>query len=201
MPTVPALTGWGNYSWKLGTKSDSARFYFNQGINMYYGFHIIESLASFQKSAQFDPGFALAYWGQALAYGPNINDAGYYIENPKAWPAIQKAVSLLNNNSNAKEKALINAQVKHFSPDSTAIRGDLNKAYAAEMKSLSQQFADDPDVASLYVDALMNLHPWDLYDHSGNPQAWTPEITRLLEKNPEKISFSSGSYPLLYSCC
>ena len=182
MPTVPALTGWGNYSWKLGTKSDSARFYFNQGINMYYGFHIIESLASFQKSAQFDPGFALAYWGQALAYGPNINDAGYYIENPKAWPAIQKAVSLLNNNSNAKEKALINAQVKHFSPDSTAIRGNLNKAYAAEMKSLSQQFADDPDVASLYVDALMNLHPWDLYDHSGNPQAWTPEITRLLEK-------------------
>jgi len=130
----------------------------------------------------FDPGFALAYWGQALAYGPNINDAGYYVENPKAWPAIQKAVSLLNSNSNTKEKALINAQLKHFSPDSTVDRTALNNAYATEMKKLYQQFGDDPDVASLYADALMNLHPWDLYDHSGNPHTWTPEITALLEK-------------------
>jgi tetratricopeptide (TPR) repeat protein len=182
MPTIPPLTGWGNYSWKVNSKSDSARFFFNQGINLYYGFHIIESQASFQKSAMFDPGFALAYWGQALAYGPNINDAGYYVENPKAWPAIQKAVSLLNSNSNTKEKALINAQLKHFSPDSTVDRTALNNAYATEMKKLYQQFGDDPDVASLYADALMNLHPWDLYDHSGNPHTWTPEITALLEK-------------------
>src|SRR6187402_2844239 len=37
------LPGWGNYRWDIKTSSDSARFYFNQGINMYYAFHIIES--------------------------------------------------------------------------------------------------------------------------------------------------------------
>ena len=30
--TIPPLTGWGNYKWKVTTKSDSAQFYFNQGM-------------------------------------------------------------------------------------------------------------------------------------------------------------------------
>ena len=46
---IPVLPGWGNYKWKITTSSDSAAFYFNQGINMYYGFHIIEARASFDK--------------------------------------------------------------------------------------------------------------------------------------------------------
>ena len=44
---------------------------------MYYGYHIIEALASFEKATQFDEKFAMGHWGKALAYGPNINDLGY----------------------------------------------------------------------------------------------------------------------------
>ncbi|MEP7317754.1 MAG: hypothetical protein ABI921_03410, partial [Panacibacter sp.] len=75
--TIPLLDGWGHYEMPVTTANDSAHIYFEQGINMYYGFHIIESLASFDKATQFDPGFAMGYWGKALAYGPNINDLGY----------------------------------------------------------------------------------------------------------------------------
>ncbi|HUS01589.1 MAG TPA: hypothetical protein VMY77_07675, partial [Chitinophagaceae bacterium] len=71
------LPGTGSHQWKISTQNDSAQFYFNQGINLYYGFHIIEALPSFKKAQTFDPGCAMLYWAEALAYGPNINDFGY----------------------------------------------------------------------------------------------------------------------------
>ena len=47
---IPLLSGWGNYRMPVSATNDSARIYFEQGINMYYGFHIIEALSSFQKN-------------------------------------------------------------------------------------------------------------------------------------------------------
>ncbi|HEU4904070.1 MAG TPA: hypothetical protein VFT06_14795, partial [Flavisolibacter sp.] len=37
--SIPLLTGWGDYKWKITTRSDSAQAYFNQGMAMYYAFH------------------------------------------------------------------------------------------------------------------------------------------------------------------
>ena len=48
---IGVLPGWGNYRWNIATQNDSARYYFNQGINMYYAFHIIEAMAAFLKEA------------------------------------------------------------------------------------------------------------------------------------------------------
>ena len=64
---IPPIPGAGIYKWKISTKSDSAQFYFNQGINMYYSFHIIEAMASFKKAAKFDKNSPMLYWAQALA--------------------------------------------------------------------------------------------------------------------------------------
>src|SRR5258706_2583122 len=61
------LPGTGSHVWKISTKNDSAQFYFNQGINLYYGFHIIEAMPSFKKAQTFDSGCALLYWAEALA--------------------------------------------------------------------------------------------------------------------------------------
>lgn len=66
---IPLLDGWGDYRMPVTVTNDSAQIYFEQGINMWYGFHIIESLASFEKATRFDNSFAMAYWGKALAYG------------------------------------------------------------------------------------------------------------------------------------
>ena len=105
--TIPPLTGWGNYKWKVTTKSDSAQFYFNQGMAMYYSFHIIESRASFDKAVRFDPSFAMGWWGKALAFGPNINDFGYQRPS-EAYPSAIKATGL-KASCTPLEKALINA--------------------------------------------------------------------------------------------
>ena len=176
---IGVLPGWGDYRWDISSKNDSARFYFNQGINMYYAFHIIEAMASFKKARQFDDTNAMIYWAQALAYGPNINDFAY-AATPDAFAAAQKALSLKNNCS-PKEKALIEAMAVRYSLDSTISRASLNQLYATAMKRSYNLFTKDADVATLYADALMLQHPWDYWKHDGVPEPWTPELLAVLE--------------------
>ena len=117
---IPPMPGAGNYHWKISTTDDSAQFYFDQGINMYYGFHIIEALASFKKAARLDPQNAMVWWAQALALGPNINDVGY-AASPEALETTQKASSL-SAKGTAVEKMLIKAMSVRYSGDSTQTR-------------------------------------------------------------------------------
>ncbi|MDB5224084.1 MAG: hypothetical protein JWN83_2751 [Chitinophagaceae bacterium] len=173
------LPGTGSHTWKISTKNDSAQFYFNQGINLYYGFHIIEALPSFKKAQTFDPGCAMLYWAEALGYGPNINDFGY-AASPDALAAIKKAKEL-NNNSSPKEKELIEVMEVRYSNDSTQKREYLNQQYAGKMKELYAKYPADAEIGSLYADALMIQHPWDLWQHNGDPKPWTPQIEKVLE--------------------
>ncbi|MBA2563688.1 MAG: hypothetical protein H0V14_12430, partial [Chitinophagaceae bacterium] len=126
------LPGTGIHTWKISTNNDSAQFYFNQGINLYYGFHIIEALPSFKKAQTFDSTCAILYWAEALAYGPNINDFGY-AASPAALIATKKAIDL-SNKATDKEKALIKAMHVRYSEDSIQKREFLNQQYADFMK-------------------------------------------------------------------
>ncbi len=121
---IPLLPGWGNYRMPLTVSSDSAKIYFKQGINMYYGFHIIEALASFSKVTKFDSGSAMGYWGMALSYGPNINDYGYSA-SPEALVAMHKAKEL-GSHCTAVEKGLIAAMQVRYTADTTQTREHLN---------------------------------------------------------------------------
>jgi tetratricopeptide (TPR) repeat protein len=184
LPENPAdmvpLPGWGSYSWGIKTSSDSAGYYFSQGINMYYSFHIIESLASFSKAAHLDPGSPMPWWGMALAYGPNINDITY-TATPKAIEAIHKSDSL-SSVCTLFEKGLIRAMKLRYSADTSKKRKALDSAYAKAMKELYDKHPDNADAGALYADALMLLHPWDLYDQKQKPRPWTPELVTVLEK-------------------
>ena len=177
---IPPMPGSGELKWSISTNNDSAQFYFNQGINTYYGFHIIEAKASFKKAAKFDSSSAMIYWAQALAEGPNINDVGY-AASPDALAAVEKAISL-SANATDKEKLLIQSQQVRYSSDSTISRQKLNQLYIDKMKEAYEKFPGDADVAALYADALMLQHPWDLWNTNGTPKPWTPLIREVLEK-------------------
>lgn len=178
---IPPIPGAGIYKWKISTKSDSAQYYFNQGINMYYSFHIIEAMASFKKAAKFDPKSGIIFWAQALAYGPNINDYGYRA-SPEALAAVNEA-NILAEISSPFERALINAITVRYTADSTdATRAQLNQAYTDQMKLVAEKFSSQPDALALYADAMMLQHPWDLWTVDGKPKEWTPRIQTVLEK-------------------
>lgn len=72
---TPVLEGLGNLHHPITTQSDKAQLYFDQGLRLVYAFNHAEALRSFKEAARLDPGCPMAYWGQALALGPNINVA------------------------------------------------------------------------------------------------------------------------------
>lgn len=188
---IPPIPGAGSYKWKISTNNDSAQFYFNQGINMYYSFHIIEAMASFKKALKFDPNCAMLYWAEALTYGPNINDLGY-AASPDALLAIDIAKGFISTASNI-EKKLIEAQLSRYSSDTTATREELNQMYANKMQELYLLYPDAADLAALYADALMLQHPWDLWKTDGTPKPWTPLIREVLEKLLEQTPNHPGA--------
>lgn len=176
---IPLLNGWGDYSWTISTRSDSAQIFFNQGINMYYAFHIIEARASFDKATKFDPDCAMAWWGKALAYGPNINDFEY-LRPAEAFASAARATAL-KQLASPIEKALIDAIAVRYVADNKADQTALNVLYRDAMKKVFTKFNQDENVSVLYADALMLLHPWDLY-HDYKPRPWTPEIVAVIEQ-------------------
>ncbi len=188
---IPLLKGWGSYRMKVTVTNDSANIYFQQGINMYYSFHIIEALASFDKAVKFDEKFAMGWWGKALAYGPNINDLGY-AASPEALESIKKAETWCAPCTQL-EQAMIAAMKTRYSADTTQSREHLNQLYADAMKNVYAKFPNSADAAALYADALMVQHPWDLYDRNYQPKAWTPEIVTVLEKLVKRFPNNPGA--------
>ena len=188
---IPLLSGWGHYSMPVTASNDSSKIYFEQGINMYYGFHIIEALASFDKATRFDSNFAMGYWGKALSYGPNINDFGYSA-SPDALTAMHKAKAM-SNQCTAVEKDLIEAIQVRYSADTTQTREKLNQDYADAMKKVYLKHPQSADAATLYADALMVQHPWDLYYKNYQPKPWTGPIVNTLESTLKSFPDHPGA--------
>ena len=63
----------GSYTRKVTTKSADAQRWFDRGLNWCFGYHHQEAGVCFAKALEFDPDFAMAYWGIAYASGPNYN--------------------------------------------------------------------------------------------------------------------------------
>jgi tetratricopeptide (TPR) repeat protein len=177
---IPALKGWGNFKWKIASASDSAQYYFNQGISFYYAFHSIEAIASFTKATRLDPRSAMAWYGKALAMGPTINYSNGYVPPKGALQAALKSKEL-SANCSALEKDLINAIQHRYSADTTADVKQLRTNYANAMEKVYTRHKTNADAITLYADALLLLHPWDLYDQDYKPKEWTPRIQSLLE--------------------
>lgn len=178
---IPALKGWGNYAFKISTTSDSAQYYFNQGLSMYYAFHMIEAYASFTKATKLDTTSAMAWYGKALSMGPTINYGNDYKPRSSAVQAAFRS-KLLAQNCTPLEVDLIDAIQERYSNDTAITVKQLRINYANAMQKVYAKHPNNPDVLTLYADALLLLHPWDLYTHDFKPKPWTPEIQVLLEK-------------------
>jgi tetratricopeptide (TPR) repeat protein len=50
------------------------------------------------------------------------------------------------------------------------------------MRDVARANPKDADVGALAAEALMDLHPWDLWKEDGSPKPHTPEIVELLER-------------------
>ncbi len=163
----------------ITTRSQEAQRYFDQGLRLVYGFNHEAAIRAFEEAARLDPSAAMAYWGIALALGPNINAGMNKTDERRAWEALQKARSYSGHTTRA-EQAYIDAIGKRYGLKGPA-RSALDKAYADAMRVLWRQFPEDPDAGVLFSEALMDLRPWDLWMSTGKPKPGTEEIVSTLE--------------------
>ena len=180
--TAPLFEDMGKYHFAVKTSSETAARYFDQGIKLVYGFNLGEAHRAFSEAARLDSNFVMAYWGKALALGPNLNDPEPDKRREQAaYEAIQKAMKL-RHSTIRQEQDLVEAMATRFA-DSTAVNRDsLNKVYAAAMTVLAQRYPTDREVLTLYADAVMNTMPWDYYDKQGTPRPGISEAVEALEQ-------------------
>ncbi len=172
--------GMGEVNHPISTKNAEAQKYFNQGLAFVYGFNHEEAVRSFQRAAELDPKMAMAYWGVALAVGPNYNLPIDEEREKQAYAAIQKAIHL-SAAGPAIERDYIQALARRYTNQSGADYKKLDADYNAAMRELSRGYPDDLDAATLYAESGMNLRPWKLWEPDGTPAPGTLEIVRTLE--------------------
>lgn len=190
---LPLYDGLSKYHRSVTTESKEAQAYFDQGLALYYGFNHEAAILSFQQAIAFDSSCVMAWWGQAISSGPNINNPDMDEKAKKAaWETFMKAREKLESASPV-EHALITALSERYTWPAPDDRKSLDLAYAEAMGETFAAFPDDIDVAVLYADALMNLRPWDLWTSEGVPQPGTHEIMAVLESVLEKQADHPGA--------
>lgn len=183
---APLFDGMGNHHHPITTSNPDAQRYFNQGLIIDFAFNHAESARSFRAAQKLDANAAMAYWGEALALGPNINvtSNGKAImsddDRRNAFAAIRKAQSLAVGASK-KERDYIAALATRYNGDPSTDRQPLDIAYMKAMNSLYQQYPEDDDAAALFAESVMNTMPWDYWLDSENPKPLAGEAIAVLE--------------------
>ena len=191
---APRLQKLGNHQFPVSTKNKQAQLFMNQGLNLSYAFNHAEAARAFREAARQDPNLAMAYWGQALVLGPNINaPMDPHAEGP-ALQALKKAIEL-KPKASPREQAYIDALSERYSGNA-ADRHARDQAYAAAMYKLQQKFPDDLDAATLYAESMMDLRPWGYWTRDGQPYQGMDEVVSLIEKVIAKNPLHPGALHL-----
>src|SRR5262249_24458431 len=85
------LANLGAHQRKITTASGDAQAYFDQGLNLIYGFNHDEAARAFAKAIELDPTCASCYWGAGEALGPNYNMPAMAERWKVLWEAVQAA--------------------------------------------------------------------------------------------------------------
>ena len=183
----------GRYSRAVSGAMPPGQLWFDRGLNWLYGFNHKEAVSCFEHASAAAPTCAMAHWGHAYAAGPNYN-MPWTIMDPKtrakaleeAYDATQKALALIDTVTPV-EAALIRALPHRFPQRELADdMSPWDRAFANAMRAVYAEFPDDPEVATVFVDALMNLTPWQMWDiarETIGTGAATQEAQTVLERH------------------
>lgn len=182
----------GVYSRKISTSNEEAQIWFDRGLNWTFGYNHDEAVRCFQNATEADPSCAMAWWGIAYAAGPNYNmpwwlmDARGQVKALSIASSAAKEALYLVGNVTPPERALIEAiQTRYPEPDPIEDMRPWDDAFAVAMRQAYAAHPNDPEIATVFVEAMMNRTPWQMWDLvSGTPAegADTLECRDVLER-------------------
>ena len=159
--------------------NEEARKMYVEAFGHMLNYNHEQAIACFTKCTELDPNCAMAWWGIAYCVSSNYN------WSPGLGPgydAIQQAVSLKDGCSELEQDLIMALSTRHSkeardnanpAAHNMGNSPELNQAFADAMAPLYEKYRGNLDVAAIYVEALMNLNPWTLW----NKDAASGEIT------------------------
>lgn len=144
----------GNFSFP-NSGSPAAQEPFLRGLGALHSFWFEEALEGFREASRIDPLFAMAYWGEAMAY----NHPLWAEQDTEAGiKTVAKITEQMK--ANPRERAYIDAVRALYGGSSDKLERD--QAYERAMQKVYQQYPDDLEAASFYSLALLGtVRPGD----------------------------------------
>jgi tetratricopeptide (TPR) repeat protein len=148
------IEGLGTISFPTSTRSAAAQTAFLRGALLLHLFEYLDAAKAFQQAQQLDPGFAMAYWGEAMTYNHGI-------WNQLDAEAERVALSKLGPTPAARsakaptprEKAYLAAVEILYSGDGTKPERDAR--YDQAMERLAKAYPHDNNAQLFHALALM----------------------------------------------
>src|SRR5665213_78786 len=137
---APLLNGLGKLHHPITTANPLAQRYFDQGLTLVYAFNHEEAARSFGYAAKLDSKCAMAYWGIALARGPNYNEWEIDASREKTAAEAIKKAEALSSSASAAEQAYIRAMSMRVSIDPKADQKKLGANYRDAMRELMKRY-------------------------------------------------------------
>jgi tetratricopeptide (TPR) repeat protein len=178
-PAQPAVLGRISFP---NSGAAAAQAPFVRGVLLLHSFEYDDAIAAFREAQQIDPGFALAYWGEALSYSQplwyneNLDKARAALNRLGPTPAARAAKA-----STAREKGYLDAVERLFGLGSKSER---DRAYAVRMGALSRANPGDDEAAAFYALALLAAIPNGQRDVATSLKAGAI-ASAILKRNPQ----------------
>ncbi len=164
----------------IGSARADAQRSFDEGLTLYYAYAPQDAVARFRNAANADARSAMAHYGMALAYGPNINEP-YDLEQAARARAELERAHALSAQASVENRALIAAlDLRYAATTETAI-APAQLTYARAMDALAETYDRDADVQALAADAWLDTQPWGYWEH-GKALGHTLRILALLDR-------------------
>jgi tetratricopeptide (TPR) repeat protein len=140
-----------------------ARLFYARGLTALHLFEYEDANEAFLEAQRLDPGFAMAYWGEAMTYNQTLWRKEDIAAGRRALARLgQSPAARASKAGTATEKALIAGVEILFGDGDPATR---HRRYADAMARAYAQAAEDPDVASFYALALLGTMSRSLIGH------------------------------------
>jgi hypothetical protein len=165
---APVLDDFGAAVQPVTTSSPQAQRLYKQGVLQAYAFNEAEAVRAFTAALAVDPACAMCAWGVAWQLGPNINAPQREdMTEMRRYAALARQYMQA---ASAREQGLIEAE-------------------------LVERYPDDPDIATLYAEAVMIATKGDWWDRrTGEPAGqigpMTQHLERVLQKSPSHTGLS-----------
>jgi tetratricopeptide (TPR) repeat protein len=165
---------------------------FLRGLALLHNFEYSSAAEAFREAQAADPGFVMAFWGEAMTYNHPV-----WMEQDQA--AARTALARLAPTSEARRARAATPRERSYLEAVEILYGDgakeaRDRAYSDRMQRLHQAFPDDVDARAFYALSLLGLA------HEGRDYALYMRAAGLLEEvYPENRSHPGVLHYLIHS--